>query len=66
MNLNGGIRQLREILSIFRPLGYGVEKMALLDYVSTQKMALQGNIAKHRTILDYKVNGMDFEGMKGN
>ena len=40
--------------------------MALLDYSSTYKMALQGKIAKQRTILDLKMNGMDFEGMKGN
>ena len=40
--------------------------MALLDYYSTHKMALQGKIAKQRTILEIKLNGMDFEGMKDN
>ena len=29
-------------------------------------MALQGKIAKQTTILEIKVNGMDFEGMKCN
>ena len=38
--------------------------MALLDYSSTHKMALQGKIAKQRTILDLKMNGMDFKGWK--
>ena len=53
-------------IEYFRPLGYGVERMDLLDKVFILKMALQGKIAKQRTILDIKVNGMDFEGMKGN
>ena len=66
LNLNGGIRQLRARLNVFRPLGYGVESKALLDSVFTLKMALQGKIAKQRTILDLKVIGMDFEGMKCN
>ena len=57
---------MRARLISFRPLGYGVERMALLDKYSTHKMALQGKIAKHRKFLEIKVNGMDFEEMKGN